>query len=224
MFDQKFWNNFQDKLLKYLINGDEDLALHLSRMTIDEGVSPEVLFSQGITPVLVEVGNRFESLDIFLPEMVEAAKIVQKINQELIHPLLQTKGKSVFQTKGRVVLATIQGDLHDIGKNIVALMLRVNGFEVIDMGVNVSPFNIVECAVHERADIIAMSSLLTPCLPYMKDVVELLNGRSIRNNYAVIIGGAAPTLEFADKIGADAQGHSAEEAVRICSQIMGSKV
>jgi trimethylamine corrinoid protein len=129
-------------------------------------------------------------------------------------------GSSALAGVGKVALASVQGDLHDIGKNMVALMLKVNGFDVVDLGTNVAPSDIVDRAIQENVDIIGLSSLLTTCLPYMKDTIDYLTARGLRQKFAVIIGGAAPNEAFARAIGADAQGHSAPEAVKICKDIM----
>ncbi len=215
------WKEFADLLLL----GEPEQALEKTRQLLAQGVTPVDFFQQCVTPAMVEVGNRFETLDIFLPEMVGAAEIVKQIDEEIIQPLMISSGTSRSQVEaaGKIALASVQGDLHDIGKNMVALMLRANGFEVVDLGVNVSPSEIVDRAEQEKVQIIGLSSLLTTCLPYMKDVIDYLKARGIRQKYAVIIGGAAASEEFANAIGADAQGHSAPEAVRICKEIMSSK-
>ena len=219
------WKVIQDEFVRILIDGETESAVRKTRQLLADGITPLDFFQHCITPAMVEIGNQFETLEIFLPEMVMAAEIVQKINEEIIQPALvsNSDGKAYDSVIGKVALATVQGDLHDIGKNMVALMLKVNGFEVTDFGTNISPMEIVDRAVKENVDIIGMSSLLTTCLPYMKDVVDTLMARGIRDKFAVIIGGAAPNEEFAQKIGADAQGHSAAEAVKICKEIMQSK-
>jgi 5-methyltetrahydrofolate--homocysteine methyltransferase len=219
------WKALQDEFVRMLIDGVAEPAIDKTRQLLAEGISPLDFFQQCITPAMVEIGNQFETLDIFLPEMVMAAEIVQRINVEIIQPALASTGDGAAKGRslGKVALATVQGDLHDIGKNMVALMLKVNGFEVTDFGTNVQSSEIVDRAEQEEVDIIGLSSLLTTCLPYMKDTVDFLKARGIREKYTVIIGGAAPTPEFARSIGADAQGHSAAEAVRICKEIMQSK-
>lgn len=213
-------SEIQAELLDCLLNEDPERALALTARMLDSGVSPAEFFAEAITPTLVEIGSRFERLDIYLPEMVIAAEIVQRINDEIIQPRIAADQQARSEPLGRVLLATVQGDLHDIGKNMVALLLRVNGFEVVDLGINVPPAEIVARAEQEGVDIIGMSSLLTTCLPYMKDMVDLLEAKGLRRKYAVIVGGAAPTPEFSAKIGVDAQGHTAAEAVRICRELM----
>lgn len=214
------WKTVQFNLLEMLLADDSAGVFDLARQTLAQGVSPADLFAEGITPALYEIGRRFETLDVFLPEMVIAAEIVQSLNQEVIQPQIEATQSDKVPSQGRVLLATIQGDLHDIGKNMVALMLRVNGFDVIDLGINVSPYTVVDRAIEAQADIIGLSSLLTTCLPFMKDTVDILQAKGVRDQFPIIIGGAAPTPEFAARIGVDAQGHSAAEAVRICKSIM----
>jgi len=217
------WEAIEKEFADLLIAGGAQPALDRTRELLAAGVSPLDFFQLGITPAMVEVGQQFETLDIFLPEMVVAAEIVKRINDEILQPALAAAGGAATQSLGKVALASVQGDLHDIGKNMVALMLKVNGFDVVDLGTNVPPAEIVERALQEKVDIIGLSSLLTTCLPYMKDTVDYLKARGLRDKYAVIVGGAAPTEAFARSIGADAQGHSAAEAVRICRDLVQSR-
>jgi 5-methyltetrahydrofolate--homocysteine methyltransferase len=215
------WEERQASLLDFLLQGNSDEAVTLARAALAEGASPAEFFERCITPVLVEIGNRFETLEIFLPEMMIAAEIVQTINDEVINPALKQDSAAVRSApQGKVLLATVQGDLHDIGKSMVGLLLKVNGFEVIDLGIDVPPATIAEEAEKQTVDVIGMSALLTTCLPFMKDTVDYLVETGMRDKYAVIIGGAAPTADFAEKIGADAFGNSAAEAVSICRRLM----
>ena len=145
--------------------------------------------------------------------------MVKEINDAVITPALAAASQQQIQ-QGKVILGTVQGDLHDIGKNMVGLMLGVHGFDVIDLGTNVPPAEFVTRAEKEKADIIAMSALLMTCLPYMKDVMDRLVGLGLRSKYAVIVGGAPTSPEYARSIGADAYGTNAAEAVRLCRDIM----
>jgi methylmalonyl-CoA mutase cobalamin-binding domain/chain len=218
------WQATQETFLRCLLEQDTDQAIRIASETLARGVTPADFFVSCITPALVEIGDRFERLDIFLPEMVAAAEIVEQVNAQVVQPRIASSTEGQTVSMGKVLLATIQGDRHDIGKNMVAVMLRVSGFEVVDLGVDVSPADIVAGAQREGTDIIGMSSLLTSCLPYMKDVVDSLRRKDLREKYSVIIGGAAPTAAFAEQAGVDAQGHSAPEAVRICKAIMAAKM
>ena len=221
------WESAQKEFLELLLDADSDQGVAFSKAQLDAGASPSDIFEFCISPALKEIGRQFETLEIYLPEMVEAAEIVNRVNDEAIVPVIEASASGVAEgaavKKGKVVMATIQGDLHDIGKNMVSLILQVNGFEVIDMGINVPPSDIVDRAELEGADIIGMSSLLTTCLPYMKDLVGFLEAKGVRDQYAVIIGGAAPTPEFSRSIGVDGHGHTAAEAVTICTDIMAGK-
>jgi methylmalonyl-CoA mutase cobalamin-binding domain/chain len=210
----------QQDFLEILLAGDTDKAVTLAKETLDGGTDPTKFFEACISPSLEEIGKRFETLDIFLPEMVTAAEVVQQVNDQVITPAVDNSESEGIISAGKVLMATVQGDLHDIGKNMVVLMLKVNGFEVVDLGTNVSPSEIVERAASEEVDIIGMSSLLTTCLPYMKDVFDYLDSKDTRNKYAVIMGGAATTPEFSDEMGANGYGHSAAEAVALCQKIM----
>jgi len=210
----------QSELLGILLAGDTDSALSLAKEVLNQGTSPVTFFEECIAPSLEEIGKRFEKLDIFLPEMVLAAEIVNQMNDEVISPAIEANHSEKITKLGKVLLATVRGDMHDIGKNMVALMLRVNGFEVIDLGTDVPPIDIVLAAEKEKVDIIGLSSLLTTCLPYMKDVFDYLDEGKARSKYSVIIGGAAATGEFAKSMGADGVGKSAAEAVSICREIM----
>jgi len=210
----------QKDFLDILLAGDTDKAVALAKETLDSGTAPTEFFEACIAPSLAEIGKRFETLDIFLPEMVTAAEVVQQVNDDVITPAVESSQSEGITSAGKVIMATVQGDLHDIGKNMVVLMLKVNGFEVIDLGTNVSPSEIVERAESESANIIGMSSLLTTCLPYMKDVFDYLEGKNTRDQYKVIMGGAATTPEFSEEMGANGYGHSAAEAVALCQKIM----
>ncbi len=210
----------QKDFLEALLSGDADKAVEIASETLDQEVSPTEFFQKCISPSLEEVGKRFETLDIFLPEMVTAADVVQEVNDKVITPAVEASHAEKIKPLGKVLMATVHGDLHDIGKNMVALMLKVNGFEVIDLGTNVSPSEIVDRAQSEGVNIIGMSSLLTTCLPYMKDVYDYLEGKGIRDQYHVIIGGAATTPDFADDVGADGHGNSAAEAVELCKRLL----
>lgn len=213
-------STIQKDFLTTLLDGDAEKAVSIAKGTLDQGTGPTEFFQKCISPSLEEIGKRFETLEIFLPEMVTAADVVQEVNDQVITPAVEASQTEKIEAAGKVLMATVQGDLHDIGKNMVTLMLKVNGYDVIDLGTNVSPSEIVDRAQAEGVNIIGMSSLLTTCLPYMKDVYDYLEGKSIRDQFHVIIGGAATTPDFADDVGADGYGNSAAEAVELCKKLM----
>ena len=215
------WESKQSEFTKLILAGDDKAAVSLARKALEEGTTPVEFFENCISPSLQDIGKRFEKLDIFLPEMVTAADTVEAVNSEVINPAVADANSGESMSLGKVLLATVQGDLHDIGKNMVGLMLKVNGFEVIDLGTNVPPADIVARAEQEGVDIIGMSALLTTCLPYMKDVCDFLEGKGIRDNYPVIIGGAATHPEIAEEMGANTHGGSAAEGVEKCKMLLG---
>lgn len=201
--------------------GDRPRGVELARQVLDEGITPVDFFLEAIQPVLYEIGDAFARLEIFLPELMKAGMVVKGMHEEVLEPAILAVAGDTAQTKaGVVVIGTCQGDIHDIGKNMVALMLQVNGFDVTNLGTNVSPKQFIDTARQLNADIIAMSSLLTPSMPYMRDLVELLTGWGSRDQYMVIIGGAPITLKYATDIGADAYGEDAVRAVSICQRLM----
>ena len=215
------WKTLQPKFIEMLLAGDEDGAVKLAQDSLDGGATPVEFFENCISPSLQDVGKRFETLDIFLPEMVTAADTVDAVNTKVINPAVAESQDGTSMSLGKVLLATVQGDLHDIGKNMVGLMLKVNGFEVVDLGTNVSPADIVSRAEQEEVDIIGMSALLTTCLPYMKDVGDHLVGKGIRDKYEVIIGGAAANPDIMEDMGANAYGSSAADGVKKCKMLLG---
>jgi methanogenic corrinoid protein MtbC1 len=169
--------------------------------------------------VLQEIGDAFARLDVFLPDLMRAGLVVKAMQHEVLEPVIRQSGGE-SGSAGTVVIGTAQGDIHDIGKNMVALMLQVNGFKVVDLGTNVSPQAFIDAARRERADIIAMSSLLTPTLPYIKDLVKRLESLDERKRYVVIAGGAPITREWAQAAGLDGFGEDAVEAVAVCQGLM----
>ena len=169
---------------------------------------------------MAAVGNKFGRLEIFLPELMDAADRAQAISDDVVQPMLAASNSDQEVIRGKIVLGSVKGDLHDIGKNMVVLMLRVNGFDVIDMGVNVPPRDMLEKAKEVQADMIGLSSLMTTSMPYMKECVELRDGFGHKNDFAVIVGGAPITAEYTAEIGADAFGKDAVEAVEKCLALL----
>ena len=212
----------QTIFLETLLEGNSDGAVALAQDALDSGTKPMKFFEVCIGPSLKEIGQRFETLDIFLPEMVIAAEVVQKVNEQVINPAIEADKSEKVISVGKVLLATVQGDLHDIGKNMVDMMLQVNGYQVINMGVDIPADRIVAKAEEENVDIIGLSALLTTTLPYMHDVISLLEGKGIRDKFKVIVGGAAPTPEYSQEIGADGHGRNAAGAVELCNELMAS--
>jgi 5-methyltetrahydrofolate--homocysteine methyltransferase len=203
------------ELSEALRNGDSKTAANLTRRAIEEKIDTRMILDDGLIAGMSVVGERFKRHEIFLPDVLLAAKAMYA-GMDLLKPLLVKDG---IPTIGKVVIGTVQGDLHDIGKNLVAIMLRGAGFEVIDLGNDVSPVRFIETAERENPDVLGMSALLTTTMPMMKTVIDRARGRQFRNKTKIIIGGASVSAEYAREIGADAycfDGLSAVEYVKKC--------
>lgn len=193
-----------------VLEGDAPMAKAQVQGALAEGVSPQILLSEYMIPAMDEVGRRFESSDYFVPELLIAARAM-KAGLEILRPLLAERGAS---PAGCVVIGTVRGDLHDIGKNLVAAMLEGGGFDVVDLGVDVAPEKFVAAVTDHNAQIVAISALLTTTMPGMKSIIEAIEQAGIRDRVKVMIGGAPVTQQYADEIGADAFSDNASGAVR----------
>jgi len=192
-----------------VINGDDERIARLTQEVIEQGVSPKTILDDGLIAGMNVVGERFKAHTIFLPDVLLAAKAMYA-GLDLLKPLLIEEG---IPPMGRVVIGSVRGDLHDIGKNLVGIMLKGAGFEIIDLGNDVPPEAMVESAVRNEATVIGMSALLTTTMPVMGQVVQLLSQEGLAGKIRTIVGGAPVSSEFAREIGADAYGFDAANAV-----------
>jgi len=215
-------DSMRARLKAAIAAGDKTAGVQLAEEALAAELSPLEFFQAVIEPVLQEVGERFARLEIFLPELMRAGMVVEAMQKQVLEPAIMAES-SASNILGKVVIGTCQGDIHDIGKNMVALMLQVNGFEVTDLGTNVAPRTFIDSAKSKQADIIAMSSLLTTSMPYIRDLVQLLDGFGLRDQFLVVAGGAAVTRDWAESVGIDGFGEDAVEAVDICRRLMQSK-
>lgn len=203
------------QLYQFVIDGEAAEVEVAVRAALDAGISPDVILSEGLISAMDEVGRRFEEGDFFVPEMLIAARAMQA-GLRLLKPHLV---RSNVTSSGRVAIGTIKGDLHDIGKNLVAMMLEGAGFDVQDLGVDVSPADFVKAA-EAGVDIIGMSALLTTTMSNMSSVMDALKAAGVRENVRVMVGGAPVTQEFANQIGADGFATDASGAVRVARQLV----
>jgi 5-methyltetrahydrofolate--homocysteine methyltransferase len=192
-----------------LFGGDDGKVAELTRKAVEQQLPPKRILDDGLIAGMAVVGQRFKVHEIFLPEVLMAARAMYAGMDEL-RPLLLKEG---IPSIGKVVLGSVQGDLHDIGKNLVGIMLKGAGFEVIDLGNDVAPERFVETAREQGAAVIGMSALLTTTMPAMKKVVDLVGERGLGGQIRTIVGGAPVSAEFAAEIGADAHGYDAANAV-----------
>lgn len=200
-----------------VLEGDAPTAKRLTQEAIDAGADPQALLTGSMIPAMDEVGRRFEANEYFVPELLIAARAMKGC-LEILRPLLAEKGA---EPAGTVAIGTVRGDLHDIGKNLVAAMLEGGGFEVVDLGVDVAPEKFVEAVKEKGARIVAMSALLTTTMPGMRTTIEALSQAGVRDEVKVMIGGAPVTQRYADEIGADGFSDNASGAVRLARELVG---
>jgi 5-methyltetrahydrofolate--homocysteine methyltransferase len=202
------------KLYEAVVAGDAKISRSLTEQALAEGVDPLQLVNECMVPAMDEVGRRFESNEYFVPELLISARAM-KTALELVRPLLAARGDKPL---GRVAIGTVKGDLHDIGKNLVASLLEGGGFEVIDLGVNVAPEKFIATIKEKDATIVAMSALLTTTMPAMKTTIEALKQAGVREKVKVLIGGAPITQKYAEEIGADGYSENAVGAVALAKK------
>ena len=205
------------KLYEAVVSGDAKTTKALTQQALAEGVDPLTLVNEHMVPAMDEVGRRFEANEYFVPELLISARAM-KAALELIRPLLTARGDKPV---GRVAVGTVKGDLHDIGKNLVATLLEGGGFEVIDLGVNVSPEKFIAAVNEKQANVIAMSALLTTTMPAMKTTIDALKQAGVRDKVKVLIGGAPITQKYSEEIGADGYSENAVGAVALAKKAVG---
>jgi 5-methyltetrahydrofolate--homocysteine methyltransferase len=208
-----------DALKEAVINGDAKGCTVLTEVAIQAGHSPQKVLTEALVPAMQVVGDKFRCNEVYVPDVLVAARAMKK-SLGLLKPLLtQTGAKPV----GTAVIGTVKGDLHDIGKNLVGMMLEGAGFEVVDLGADVAPEKFVQVAKDTKAQIVGISTLLTTTMLGMKDVLRALERADLRTKVKVMVGGAPVTQSFADEIGADGYGESAADAVDKAKELLGIK-
>ena len=203
-----------EALAEAIINGDKDEAARLTQEAVDEGLDPDEILSNGLTAGMDVVGRKFKANEFYVPEVLIAARAMHA-GMDILEPLLAESGS---KPKGIVVLGTVKGDLHDIGKNLVGMMLQGGGFRVVDIGIDVDAETFVEKAQAEDADVVALSALLTTTMPQMKSVMDALEEAGLET--ATMIGGAPVTQEYADEIGASGYAPDAASAVDLARELV----
>jgi 5-methyltetrahydrofolate--homocysteine methyltransferase len=205
-----------DELRQSVIEGNAKSAEAQVQQALDEGLGADVILNTALIPAMGEVGQKFEDGEYFVPEMLISARAMQA-GLKLLKPLLAASGAEPI---GTVAIGTVKGDLHDIGKSLVAMMLEGAGFEIMDMGVDVSPEKFVQAA-KDGANIVAMSALLTTTMPNMQNTIKALTEAGLRDQVKVMIGGAPVTDAYAHQIGADGYSTDASSAVRKAKELLG---
>ncbi|MBN1318516.1 MAG: corrinoid protein [Anaerolineales bacterium] len=210
-----------DELKNAVIEGDKDQVIHWSQVAISEGINPIQAIQKGLTIGITAVGDAFSTGDVFLPQLVMSADAM-KAGSALFEAEILRLGIEDDSSQGKIIIGTVQGDVHDIGKTIVSTILSAEGFDVIDLGINVTPDQFIDTAIKKKADIIALSALLSTTIREQARVIQSLEEKGIRDNFRVLIGGGAVTSKFAEDIGADGYGADAVDAVRWVKATLGT--
>jgi 5-methyltetrahydrofolate--homocysteine methyltransferase len=209
-----------DGLAQAIISGKKDQAEALAKEALDQGVSPGDILNKGLVAGMNVVGQKFKANEFYVPEVLIAARAMKAAMEHLKPALAETGTEPV----ARVAIGTVKGDLHDIGKNLVAMMLEGAGFEIVDLGVDVKPEKFVETVKDRKTQVVALSALLTTTMPAMKDTIETLKAAGLRDKVQIMIGGAPVTQNYCDEIGADGYAPDAASAVDKARELLQAAV
>ncbi len=209
---------FRPAIGEAICQGDGDEVERLTRLALDQGAEPLDIVQQILVPTLTEVGRRFQLFQIFLPELMMAGEAAQRATA-LVEAATLAAGKPSTSC-GTVVIGTVEGDVHDIGKNIVIALLNAHGFRVVDLGREVAASRFLDAALRERADIVALSALMTTTLPAQKRTVQLFGEVGHRGHFKIIVGGGASSQAWAEEIRADGYAEDAAGAVQLCKTLL----
>jgi len=207
-----------ERMSQAIIALDKDAAVAAAKEAVASGMSPIKAIEEGLQPGIQTVGDRFESFEMFLPELIGSADTF-KAAMEVLEPII-AKMSGEKQSSGTVVMGTVKGDIHKIGKDIVVLLLKTRGFNVIDLGEDIKASEFLKSALDHKADIIGLSALLNTTMPAQQDVINLFKEQGIRDDYIILLGGAPVSQNWADEIGADGYAKTAEEAVKMALKFM----
>ena len=214
-------NEDLEALKRALIVADLDLGVAAAQRLMDTGADPKWVLEQGMAVAMFDLGEMWKRGEVFLPEVVASAEVFKRCNA-IIEPILLAQKDPDAEANVLVLMCTVKGDLHDLGKNMVGAMLRTSGFDVHDMGKDVSADRIIEAIEEMNPQILGMSALLTTTVPYQETVIKRLVAAGLRDKIKVMVGGAPVTPEWADKIGADGYANNAPEAVEIAKKLVGA--
>ncbi|MDR3576111.1 MAG: cobalamin-dependent protein [Anaerolineaceae bacterium] len=209
-------------LKQAVLDGDDVVARTMAEEALKSGIDPLEIVHTSIQTAMDFIGDQYQAGEIYLPELVLAGDAA-KVAMEVLLSKLDEMGANSAR-KGTIILGVVYGDNHDIGKNLVMAVLSANGFKVIDMGVNCHPKAFIETAIKEKADIIAMSTLITTSMPYQRQVIDTLKAMGKREEFYIVVGGGPITAEWTEKVGADGYGRDAKDAVILCTKLMESGI
>jgi 5-methyltetrahydrofolate--homocysteine methyltransferase len=211
-------SDIYEKLSTMVLEGDEESVAAVVQQGLDEGLEANDLLQKGLIVGMNEVGVRFKRGDMFVPEVLMSAEAMHN-GMDVLRPILAETGAD---TTGKIVLGTVKGDLHDIGKNLVGMMCEGAGFEVINLGFNVEPEKFVEAIKEHQPDIVGMSALLTTTMRAMGYTIKAIEEAGLRDQVKIVVGGAPVDAEFGERIGADGYGSNAVHGADVCKQLVGA--
>lgn len=210
--------DLREKLDLALRQGDAEEAEALARAMLDKGIEPFMLVQEALVPTLTDVGQKFQNFEVFLPELMMAGEAAERVTALLEETMLKAGKASV--SLGTIIMGQVEGDIHDIGRNIVNIMLKSHGFKVIDLGRDVAASAFLDAAQKEKADIIGLSALMTTALPAQRRTIHLFDEVGARSQFKIIIGGGATNQGWANEIGADGYAPDAASAVELCKLLL----
>ncbi len=209
-----------ESIHRAIIDGDAAQASEIAK-TISEEIDPLEIVNAGMMPAMKTIGERFDAGEVFLPEMLQATEAWNEV-MKILKPIILKRGLTL-EKAGTVVIGTVQTDIHEIGKNIVANMMTASGFDVYDVGVDVPPAKFAERAEEVKADVIAASAIMTTTMPFQKDLIDYLKANGLREKYIVLVGGGVVNQGWADQIGADGYGELASDAVAVARRLVAER-
>jgi len=208
-----------EKMADAVINGKQDLVDELTQKAVDDGTEPNEIINKGLINGMNIVGKRFKAGDMFVPEVLMSAKAM-KAGMNIVKPLLL---EGEMPSEGKVLLGTVSGDLHDIGKNLVGMMMESGGLEIVNLGTDIEPDEFAQQVREHEPDVLGMSALLTTTMLAMRDTIEILEEEGLRDSVKIMVGGAPVTKEFADEIGADGWAPDAASAKDLAFDLISEK-
>jgi 5-methyltetrahydrofolate--homocysteine methyltransferase len=214
----KIPSDLREKLDAALRLGDSEASESIARQILDDGVEPFVLVQEALVPTLTDVGQKFQDFEIYLPELMMAGEAAERVTA-LLEGIMLKSGKASLSF-GTVILGQVEGDIHDIGRNILRILLRSHGFKVVDLGRDVAASAFLEAAQKEKADIVGLSALMTTALPAQRRTIHLFSEVGVRDHFKLIVGGGATNQTWADEIGADGYAPDAAAAVDLCKRLL----
>ncbi|MDK2905431.1 MAG: hypothetical protein PWR12_1507 [Eubacteriaceae bacterium] len=213
-------NLYFETIQQGMVNGDAEIVKTSTELALSEGISADMIISQALLPKMEEIGREFRSGNIFIPDVLMSSRAMHA-SLYVLKPLIIES--QVIKKKGRIIIGTVAGDLHDIGKNLVSMSLQGDGYEVIDLGIDVPASAFLAAIERYKPDVMAMSALLTTTIGEFKNVIKVINDEGKREQIKIVIGGGPVSMDYMDEVGADGYGKDVFEAIASVNQLLGNK-